>query len=164
MTRGTTANEDGRLYTITELAGELGITARAIRFYEDKGLIDPARAGANRVYTFRERARMRLILRGKSLGFTIREIKDFLDLYNVDPMHRVQKEALRDAVGQRIERLEAMRDAIARTLDELRAIDRETLRALGDLPDDENERAVAGADETGERHVRTVTARLERAR
>lgn len=115
-----------RLYTVTELAAELGITARAIRFYEDKGLITPSRAGSTRVYSFRERARMRLILRGKSLGFSLREIKDFLDLYNVDPMHRTQHEALLHAVRDRIGKLERMRAAIARTLEELQAIEQQT--------------------------------------
>ncbi len=124
------ASEDGRLYTVTALAAELGVTARAIRFYEDKGLISPSRAGATRVYTSRERARMRLILRGKSLGFSLREIRTFLDLYDADPLHRTQKEALLGAVRERVGRLVAMRDAIERTLDELRAIEAETTAAL----------------------------------
>ena len=162
MTHGD-ATDDDRLYSVTELAAELGITARAIRFYEDKGLIRPARAGANRVYTFRERARMRLILRGKSLGFSIREIKDFLDLYAVDPMHRIQKEALRAAVGQRIRRLETMRDTIARTLEELRAIDRETARALDALPGDDEAGVAPDTNDkkrNEKRHARAVPARI----
>ncbi|MCQ8279805.1 MerR family DNA-binding transcriptional regulator [Acetobacteraceae bacterium KSS8] len=121
---------DERLYTVTELATELGITARAIRFYEDKGLIIPSRVGSTRVYSYRERARMRLILRGKSLGFSLREIKDFLDLYNVDPMHRVQHEALLAAVRDRMGKLERMQATIAHTLEELQAIEEQTVMLL----------------------------------
>lgn len=71
-------------YTITELAREFGITPRAIRFYEDQGLLAPARAGAGgrqRVYNGRERTRLRLALRGKRLGFSLNEIREILDLY-----------------------------------------------------------------------------------
>ena len=77
-----------------------------------------------------ERARMRLILRGKSLGFSLREIKDFLDLYNVDPMHRVQHEALLHAVRDRMNKLERMQTAIAHTLEELQAIEHQTAELL----------------------------------
>ena len=118
---GSRAGE--RLLTVTELAAELGVTPRAIRFYEDKGLIDPARAGATRVYTARERARMLLILRGKRLGFSLAEIKDFLDLYAVDPRHLEQKRALLGGVRKRIAALEEMRVSLERTLVELRAIE-----------------------------------------
>ena len=111
-----------RLLTVTELAAELGVTPRAIRFYEDKGLIDPARVGATRVYTPRERARMLLILRGKRLGFSLAEIGEFLDLYAVDPRHLEQKRALLSGVRNRIAELEDMRVSLDRTLDELRAI------------------------------------------
>ena len=99
------------------------MTPRAIRFYEDKGLIDPARVGATRVYTPRERARMLLILRGKRLGFSLAEIGEFLDLYAIDPRHLEQKRALLVGVRKRIGELEEMRVSLDRTLDELRAIE-----------------------------------------
>ncbi|RYC29719.1 MerR family DNA-binding transcriptional regulator [Lichenibacterium minor] len=121
-TEGPTIAAAERLLTVTELAGELGVTPRAIRFYEDKGLIDPARVGATRVYTPRERARMLLILRGKRLGFSLAEIKEFLDLYAVDPRHLEQKRALLAGVRKRVGELEDMRVSLERTLDELRAI------------------------------------------
>ncbi len=70
------------LYSVTELGKELGVSARTIRFYEDKGLLSPSRVGNNRVYAARDRARMILILRGKQLGFSLREIKEYLDLYD----------------------------------------------------------------------------------
>ena len=111
-----------RLLTVTELAAELGVTPRAIRFYEDKGLIDPPRAGTVRVYRPRERARMLLILRGKRLGFSLAEIGRFLDLYDVDPRHIEQKRALLARVCERIAELEDMRVSLDDTLLELRAI------------------------------------------
>ena len=118
---GTRAGE--RLLTVTELAADLGVTPRAIRFYEDKGLIEPGRVGATRVYTPRERARMLLILRGKRLGFSLAEIKDFLDLYAVDPRHLEQKRALLIGVRKRIDALEEMRVSVERTLAELRNVE-----------------------------------------
>ena len=120
-----------RLYTVTELAADLGITARAIRFYEDKGLLTPSRAGSTRVYTYRDRARMMLILRGKRLGFTLRDIQQFLDLYNVDPRHAEQQRTLLRAVRKRIGELQAMSAALAQTLDELHGIEQEAAEALG---------------------------------
>ncbi len=122
--------QQGRLYTVTALAAELGVTARAIRFYEDKGLIRPSRVGATRVYSHREHGRMQLILRGKRLGFSLREIKEFLDLYDVDPEHDEQKRLLLRGVRDRIRQLRAMSAALTRTLDELQAIE---LQVASDL-------------------------------
>lgn len=119
-----------RPLTITELAGRLGVTARAVRFYEDKGLISPGRAGAARVYTRRELARMRLILRGKRLGFSLREIKRFLDLYDHDPTHVEQMRQLLERVRERMDELEKTRAAVTETLAELGEIEQQTLRAL----------------------------------
>lgn len=124
------ADDAERLSTVTELANELGVTARAIRFYEDKGLINPSRAGATRVYTRREQARMQLILRGKRLGFSLREIKEFLDLYDVDPEHDEQKRRLLRGVRDRIRQLRAMSAALTHTLDELQAIELQVSSAL----------------------------------
>ena len=68
------------MLTITELAREAGVTARAIRFYESKGLLTPRRAGNTRIYTHREHGRLQLILRGKLLGFSLTDIGEYLDL------------------------------------------------------------------------------------
>lgn len=70
------------VFTIRQLCREFGVTARALRFYEDKGLLHPARRGQTRVYAARDRARLRLILRGKRVGFSLIEIRDLLDLYD----------------------------------------------------------------------------------
>jgi DNA-binding transcriptional MerR regulator len=72
-----------KTYTITELAHEFDVTPRAIRFYEDKGLLHPSRQGMMRVYVRRDRARLQLILRGKRLGFSLAEIREMIDLYDV---------------------------------------------------------------------------------
>jgi DNA-binding transcriptional MerR regulator len=112
---------------IQQMADELGITQRTIRFYEDKGLIEPQRAGTTRVYTKREFARMQLILRGKSLGFSLRDIKDFLDLYDHDPAHLEQMHLLQTRVSDRIAELEQQQSAIVQTLAELRTIERQAL-------------------------------------
>ncbi|MBS0539135.1 MAG: MerR family DNA-binding transcriptional regulator [Proteobacteria bacterium] len=73
-----------RIYSIAELAREFAITARTIRFYEDEGLIKPKRQGLTRLYSAGDRTRLGWILRGKRLGFTLAEIKELLDLYQVD--------------------------------------------------------------------------------
>ncbi|WP_423597679.1 MerR family transcriptional regulator [Roseateles sp. MS654] len=75
-------DDAGPLFTITELAAEFDITPRAIRFYEDMGLLTPARAGRNRVYTQRDRTRLKLTLRGKRLGLSLQEIKQLVDMYD----------------------------------------------------------------------------------
>jgi hypothetical protein len=76
-------------------------------FYEDKGLIEPVRVGNTRVYSRKEVARMHLILRGKHLGFTIREIKEFLDLYDADPQHVEQSRLLLKRINERLRLLES---------------------------------------------------------
>jgi len=126
----------GQFYSVTQLALDLGVTARTIRFYEDKGLISPRRAGNNRVYTQRDRARMILILRGKKLGFSLREIKEFLDLYDVDPTQAKQLRLLLKAVHDRIVQLEDQRVALDEALGELRNVESQThnaLKALGNV-------------------------------
>jgi DNA-binding transcriptional MerR regulator len=121
-------------HTVTQLASELGVTARTIRFYEDKGLICPQRAGSTRVYTARDRARMILILRGKRLGFSLREIKDYLDLYDIDPTQAEQLRVLRTAVGKRLASLREQRKALEETIKELEAVERQVDNALAQAP------------------------------
>jgi DNA-binding transcriptional MerR regulator len=123
----------GQLYSVTQLGVDLGVSARAIRFYEDKGLISPRRAGNTRVYTQRDRARMILILRGKKLGFTLREVKEYLDLYDADPTHAKQMRLLLTAVRSRILQLEDQRVALNEALAELRQVEAQAHTALGKL-------------------------------
>jgi len=119
------AETAGHLFSVSQLARQLGVTARTIRFYEDKNLITPQRAGTTRVYTVRDRARLVLILRGKRLGFSLREIKEFLDLYDADPQHHLQLKQLLVAVRKRVTKLQEQRAAIEESLAELTEIDRQ---------------------------------------
>ena len=80
----TSSRDSARIYSIAELAREFAITARTIRFYEDEGLIKPRRQGLTRLYSAHDRVRLSWILRGKRLGFSLAEIKELLDLYQVD--------------------------------------------------------------------------------
>lgn len=115
---------------IQEVAKELGVTMRALRFYEDKGLIAPQRVGTTRIYGRREVARVQLVLRGRRLGFTVREIKEFLDLYDADPEHVEQRRRFTLRVRERLDELEHRRAALDETIEELRALEREALADL----------------------------------
>ena len=127
-----------RTFTISELADTFQVTPRTIRFYEDQGLLSPRRDGLNRVYSHRDRARLTLICRGKRLGFSLAEIKDFLDLYDVDDR---QIEQMRFALAHGLERiasLEVQLVDVQQTLSELRALESqivEHLKAAGAAPD-----------------------------
>ena len=124
MTKSDPENGGERqaLRGIQDVATELGVSTRTIRFYEDKGLLEPQRVGTMRVYSRREVARLQLILRGKRLGFTLRQIKEFLDLYEVDAGHIRQTRDLLAKVSERMIALEAQREALDQTLDELHDI------------------------------------------
>ncbi len=121
----------GELFGITELCSEFGITLRTIRFYEDKGLLSPRRVNGARVYTRRDRARLALILRSKSLGASLAEIKHFLDLYGAHGEGRVQQlRFVLDRTDRAIAELQAKRADIDATLDELRVINAAARRQL----------------------------------
>jgi len=111
-----------RRFAIGELADELDITTRTIRFYESKGLITPQRAGTTRIYSRRDRARLQLILRGKNLGFTLDDIAHYLALYDSDPSQLVQTKMLLERVDRTIEDLQHKRADLDRTLRELKDI------------------------------------------
>ncbi|MEW9856756.1 MerR family transcriptional regulator [Novosphingobium sp. M1R2S20] len=126
--------EAGDLFGIQEAAKLLGVTMRTLRFYEDKDLIAPQRVGTTRIYSRREIGRMQLILRGKKLGFSIREIKEFLDLYDVDPEHHAQVRQLIVKVSERMKDLRRQKTAIEQTLEELRTIEAQALTWLAKHP------------------------------
>ena len=109
-----TARTD-RTYTISQLAREFEVTPRALRFYEDKGLLTPRREGMNRVYSHRDRARLQLILRGKRVGLSLIEIKEILDLYKVD--QRAQAQIALKKYKKRIVELEAQREDVDAAID-----------------------------------------------
>lgn len=138
-------------YSVGGLGNDLGVSARTIRFYEAKGLIAPQRAGNNRVYTARDRARMILILRGKKLGFTLREIKEYLDLYDADPTHAKQIKLLLKAVRSRIVRMEDQRVALQQALAELLAVEAQAQTALDALEIGRREPQIKSIDRLGRR-------------
>ena len=113
------------LFTIGELAADFALSPRAIRFYEDQGLLSPQRAGTTRVYTKRDRARLQLILRGKRLGFSLADIKQFLQLYEADRSKRRQMAMTLERTRARIAELEQQLEDITVTLGELRDIESE---------------------------------------
>jgi len=127
------ANPLDELHGIQAVAKRLGVTHRTLRFYEDKGLIEPARVGNTRIYSHREVVRMQLILRGKRLGFTIREIKEFLDLYDVDPTQLEQLHHLVSHIRSRLRKLESQRLALEKTTRELQAMEQEALDRIAAL-------------------------------
>jgi DNA-binding transcriptional MerR regulator len=125
-------DDSERLYSIGELAADLEVTTRAIRFYETKGLIAPVRRGAQRSYSRRDRARLKLILRGKNLGFSLEEVSQYLRLYDADPSRVAQTQMLLARIERAIDDLQAKRTDIDRTLKELKKIRDQCTEHLGD--------------------------------
>ena len=125
-------------YTITELAREFDITARAIRFYEDQGLLSPIREGAggrNRVYTPRERTHLKLTLRGKRLGLTLSEIKSLVDMYESPKDTSAQLNRFLDVLAHQRETLEQQREDIEMALAEINAHEEDCQRMLATMTD-----------------------------
>ena len=122
------------LYTATELGHRLGVSARTLRFYESKNLIRPKRVGNRRIYNYQDNARMRLILRGKRLGFSLDDIKSFLNLYDYDADQSTQVQLLSNKVSERIELLRKQKQDIESTLNELKVIQSAALSALKNKP------------------------------
>lgn len=121
---------DKKTFTITDLSREFDLTTRAIRFYEDRGLLAPGRKGRVRIYSARQRVRLKLILRGKRLGFSLKEIQDVLDMYDADCGEAGQLKFLIEKIRERRERLRVQKEDIKATLHDLREIEGECLRRL----------------------------------
>jgi len=119
-------------YTISELAREFDLTTRAIRFYEDCGLLAPQRSGRNRIYTARDRTRLKLTLRGKRLGLTLAEVKELVDMYESPrDTHPQLKKFLVVLAAHRAQLEQQLADLHA-NLDEVRAHEKEARRLLAD--------------------------------
>lgn len=118
-------------YSIAELAREFGLTPRAIRYYEDQGLIAPARAGVQRVYTKRDRTRLKLTLRGRRLGLSLAEIRELIDMYDT-ATESSQLERLLEVLADRRARLEQQREDIEAVLAEVDAIERQCRSLLAE--------------------------------
>lgn len=118
-------------YSITELAREFELTPRAIRYYEDQGLITPDRVGVQRVYSKRDRTRLLLTLRGKRLGLSLAEIRELIDMYDSAP-ESSQLTRLLEVLAQQRARLEQQREDIAAVLGEVDAFERQCQVLLDD--------------------------------
>ena len=130
-------------FTISELAREFAVTTRTIRFYEDQGLLSPRREGTNRVFSNRDRVRLKLALRGKRLGFSLADIRELFDLYDVS---RDEKKQLADflvKLERRRALLEQQREDIEVMLNEISFFANQCRRLLKGKPEGDGSKAVA---------------------
>jgi len=118
-------------YTITDLAREFGLTTRAIRFYEDQGLLSPQRAGRSRIYGNRDRVRLKLTLRGKRLGLSLSEIRELIDMYDAATGDRAQLERFIEVLEKRRGTLEQQREDIEAVLEEITNFEQQCQKLLG---------------------------------
>ncbi|PPA31645.1 MerR family transcriptional regulator [Aeromonas jandaei] len=125
--------DEVRRYSISELAREFDITTRSIRFYEDQGLLNPAREGQTRIYSKQDRVRLKLTLRGKRLGFSLAEIRELFDLYDADKSSRTQLQTMLGLVTDKRETLQQQMEDIRMVLLELDAAEQRCQQALNQL-------------------------------
>jgi len=148
---------DSRTFTISELAREYGVTPRALRFYEDKDMLHPARDGMTRVYSNRDRARLTIIVRLKRLGLPLADIREILDLYVLDDSERAQKYMMLDKFRKQVKELEVQREDIDTALTELRKGIiwlEELIQKVG--PNEEGKRQVAAYEAVARRQLDEV--------
>ena len=107
--------------TIREMCDAFGVTPRTLRFYEAKELLFPIREGQKRLFTKRDRARLKLILRGKRFGFSLEEIRQLLDLYDIGDQQETQLNRTLDAAGKHLNELEQQREALDDAIEDLRS-------------------------------------------
>ena len=119
LVRTPDAAEDGEAFTISDLSAAFSVTARALRFYEDEGLIAPARVGLARIYSRRDRARLAWILRGKRVGFSLADIREMIDLYDIGDDRRTQRDVTLAKCAARIASLRQQQADIDAAIDEL---------------------------------------------
>jgi DNA-binding transcriptional MerR regulator len=127
------AEPAGRLWSIAELAREFAITPRTIRFYEDEGMLHPLRQGTRRLFRARDRVRLKLILRGRRLGFSLADIREIIDLYDADPGEAGQLDLFLRKIAERRAQLERQAEDIRVTLDEMAELEGRCSARLAEL-------------------------------
>lgn len=132
-------------YSISELAREFDVTPRAIRFYEDQGLLAPKRSGQRRIYAARDRTRLKLTLRGKRLGLTLSEVRELLDMYEPGRDERPQLERFLAVLENHKSSLEQQRADIEAQLSEITTFEARIRKRLGGRPGRGTPRGRGGA-------------------
>lgn len=120
-------------YSISDLAKEFGITTRTIRYYEDHHLLSPSRRGRTRIYNQRDYTRLKLVLRGKRLGFSLKVIEEVLDMYDAEPGEVGQLHYLLEKIAHRREQMEQQRKDIENSISDLNAIENQCRNHLKTL-------------------------------
>ena len=127
------ANDCGGCYTISDLAKEFEVTPRALRLYEESGLLEPKRDGQKRIYSERDRVRLRLIIRGKRIGCSLAEVKELFDMYDSSPGEAGQIKRLLEKLEERKQALELQRSELALSLADIEQIEQRALETLREL-------------------------------
>ena len=117
-------------YTVPQLSKELNVTERTIRFYDSKGLLNPSRVGNTRIFNYKDRARLLIILRAKKLGFSLKDIKIYLELYDVDPSHKTQSENAIKTITKRLINLKDQSKEINFIIKELKSLKNDILESF----------------------------------
>ena len=127
------ADAKRRTYAIGELAAEFGVTSRALRLYEEEGLLNPIREGTRRIYRERDRVRLRLILRGKRLGWSLADIRESFDLYDSDQGEEAQLESMLAKLAERRELLLGQKRDVEHALEEVERLAADAEATLGEI-------------------------------
>lgn len=128
-----TNSKEEQTFTIGELAKEFDITPRSIRFYEEQGLITPSRTGRNRIYNNKDRVRLKLILRGKRLGFSLAEVNNLFELYDTNPDSAIQLETMLSMTEQKRAVLRQQLEDIQMLMGELDEVEARCREELAEL-------------------------------
>nr|WHW29759.1 putative MerR family DNA-binding transcriptional regulator [uncultured bacterium] len=123
-------NGTARTYSISDLSAEFAITTRTVRFYEEKGLLSPERAGNSRIYTPHDRTKLKLILRGKRLGFTLEESREIIEMYDPKSGNTTQLQRLIDTIHEKRALLERQLNDIQGMMDDLNGAEEKCIEAM----------------------------------
>lgn len=132
-----------KIFTISQLSKEFGVTPRTIRYYEDRGLLSPRRQGQARIFNGRDRVRLSLVLRGRRLGFTLEEMAEWLDLYDMADGGKNQLHVARENLDKRLVKLNEQRAAIDDAIGELLKAREEIDRRIHEMENPKDRRRTA---------------------